>query len=139
MSKDKNDAANPSDNSPIFTAEVLGRRLPLRRGKSKRRRQHWTAEEMRRRFAACPRCSFFLAAYERLPGSAPLETAVSHVRGGWLTLSWSRAVGDLVYKAYGSRNDQNFYYYESLCPECQRAYICWAATEEKPGSFHITI
>ncbi len=81
-------------------------------------------------FAACGRCSFFLAGYKVAGGRDAVETAVAQRGKHWLTLSWTQSVANLVHKSYGSRVDIECYHYEGCCSECQRHFVYQAAGGE---------
>lgn len=90
-------------------------------------------------FAACGRCSYFLAGYRVVCGVEDLETAIDRCKSGWLVLTWNHAVRELVYKSYDCRVDIDFSHYEGCCPECRRHFICETGEGEQPGTFRIVI
>ena len=75
------------------------------------------------RFAACGRCSFFLAGYRVIHGDEMLEETVRRVKSGWLTLAWNHAMRELVTKSYGVRLNVDYAHYEGRCTECGRHFI----------------
>lgn len=79
------------------------------------------------RFAACGRCSFFLAGYRVMVGEDGLETAAAHVEREKLTLTWEFAMRELVSKSYGVQLYLDHYFYNGRCPECGRAFAFQAA------------
>ncbi len=90
-------------------------------------------------FAACGRCSFFLAGYTVAGGEGALETAVAQRGKKWLHLTWNRDVANLVHKSYGSRVDINCYHYEGRCQECRRRFVYHAEDESGAPSFRIEL
>ena len=88
--------------------------------------------EVRLRYSDCGRCSFFLAGYKVLFGDEDLETAVAHRDGGWLLLTYTPKMRELINKSYGTRLDVDNYYYDGLCPECRRTFIFRAAHDDLP-------
>ncbi|MBE2223260.1 MAG: hypothetical protein IAF02_17100 [Anaerolineae bacterium] len=91
-------------------------------------------------FAPCGRCGYFLTGYRALNGLDDLETAVSESKGGWLSLTWSLEMYDLVLKSYGNRIEANDLHYDGSCSECRRTFIYKTApSENKPATFRIEI
>jgi hypothetical protein len=80
------------------------------------------ADEMVAWFAACARCSFFLAGYRIAFGLDELQTAAFDSKSGWLSLSWNNAMCKLVRKSYGNRMDLDCFHFEGCCPECHRQF-----------------
>lgn len=92
------------------------------------------------RFASCGRCSFLLTAYRLTRDPAGFETAVTKIKGGWLTLTWDTAMCKLVSHSYGVRFDIEAFFLEGCCPECRRAYVCKLDSQDKkPPYFRIKI
>jgi hypothetical protein len=91
-------------------------------------------------FAACGRCSFFLAGYGLIDGEDVLETAVSNRGKKWLTVSWSHDLSQLVHKTYGSRIDVTCYHFAGQCKECHRRFTYQASEkEDEPATFRIEL
>jgi hypothetical protein len=90
-------------------------------------------------FAACGRCSFFLAGYGLIGDEDVLETAVSSRGKKWLTVPWSHDLAQLVYKTYGSRIDVTYYHFEGQCKECQRRFTYQGSEEDQPPTFRIEL
>ena len=120
-----------------------GRQLtaePKQSTERKKRRDSPALRQIVSWFAACGRCSFFLAGYRLIGDEDALETAVANRGKKWLTVPWSHALADLVHKSYGSRTDIDSYYLEGQCLECQRRFTYRGAeAEEKPGTFRIEL
>ena len=89
-------------------------------------------------FAACGRCSFFLAGYSIAGGEGALETAVAYRGKQWLYLTWTHAVANLVHKSYGSRVDIHCYHYEGRCQECHRRFVYDAADKHAGPTFRLS-
>lgn len=75
-----------------------------------------------RNFAACGRCSYFLAGYRVMVGIDGLETAVSNRKDPWLSFHWSHAMNDLVSRSYGIRLDVKMMTLNGICGECRRPF-----------------
>lgn len=75
-----------------------------------------------RNFAACGRCSYFLAGYRVMVGVDGLETAVSNIKDPWLSFDWSHAMNDLVSRSYGIRLDVKLMTLNGICGECRRPF-----------------
>lgn len=80
-------------------------------------------QQVQRNFAACDRCSFFLAGYKILHGQESVDAAVEGTDGRWLTLVWDPQTRMLLQKSYGGRLDLELDYYDSQCPVCQRRFV----------------
>lgn len=81
-------------------------------------------------FAACGRCSYFLAGYRLISDEAALETAVANRGKKWLTVPWSQELADLIHKTYGSRIDTSYYHIDGQCPECCRRFTYQEANKK---------
>lgn len=90
-------------------------------------------------FAACGRCSFFLAGYRLIVSDEELETAVANRSKKWLTIPWSNDLAELVHKTYGSRIDISCYHFEGQCVECHRRFTYQGADEAEPATFRIEL
>jgi len=73
-------------------------------------------------FAACGRCSYFLAGYRVIHGVENLETAVFNNKAGWLSLSWNHEMRKLLTKSYGIELYADIYLFDGCCSECGRHY-----------------
>lgn len=103
-------------------------RKPRSKPKSGRKRKRKPAQDqVKALFAACGRCSFFLAGIQLVCGEAALNTAVEQRGTRWLTFPWNWELVDLVQKSYGSRVDIDCYHFEGCCPECRRNFVYQAA------------
>jgi hypothetical protein len=91
-------------------------------------------------FAACARCSYFLAGYRVEYGLEGLETVAVDSKAGWLSLSWSQSMCKLVRKSYGNRMDLDCYHYDGSCPECHRQFTYHADDNgDVPARFRIEL
>lgn len=107
--------------------------------RSLRKRKHAVAEVIAW-FAACARCSFFLAGYRFACGIEELESAVSGSKAGWLALNWSQSMCQLVRKSYGSAVDMDCFHLDGSCPECHRQFVYHAGENgDQAGRFRIEV
>jgi hypothetical protein len=90
-------------------------------------------------FAACARCSFFLAGYQLEHSGDQIIEAARNNDTGWLNLDWNQAICKLLRKSYGSHLDVDCYHYEGVCPECHRQFVYHAADDESAGQLQIEI
>ena len=91
-------------------------------------------------FAACGRCSFYLAGYRLICDEDALETAVANRGKKWLTVPWTYDLAKLIHKTYGSRIDITCYHFEGQCMECHRRFTYQGAEkEDKPATFRIEL
>ena len=118
---------------------------PVKRKKEKRdrprkRRPASGMVKVAARFAACGRCSFFLAGYKALVGEEALEMAVSQRGHHWLRLPWNQSATDLLHKSYGRRVEADCFHYEGICRECRRHFIYEAPdAADEPPQFRIEL
>ncbi len=85
-------------------------------------------------FAACGRCSYFLAGYRVIHGGENLETAVDNSKAGWLSLSWNHAMLELISKSFGIEIYADFLQYDGCCPDCGRHFIYQAGDTPKDAA-----
>jgi len=78
-------------------------------------------EEIKIAFGTCPRCSYFLTGYRLIHDD--LDQAITENQEGWIVLSWSGPMRNLVHKVYGGRIDLEVTHFSGICRECHRAYI----------------
>lgn len=91
-------------------------------------------------FAACGRCSFFLAGYGLICDEDVLETAVANRSKKWLTIPWSHDLAQLIHKTYGSRIDITCYHFEGQCKECHRRFMYQGTeNEDESATFRIEL
>ncbi len=113
---------------------------PTPKPKPVRRKSAPSLKQVVNWFAACARCSFFLAGYKTAVGADALDEAAGDSHAGWLTLAWNQAVCSLVHKSYGSRLDMDCYHYDGICPDCRRHFSFRGAVEEdERNSFQIEL
>ena len=106
------------------------KRRKKRSSRSKRAKKDVSAQDIVTWFAACGRCSFFLAGYRLLDEVDSLETAVTGSESGWLSLTWNQEMCHLLNKSYGCRVDIECFYLDGTCPECHRHFVFRAADED---------
>jgi len=131
--------AEVDSNSEGPSAAKTERVIPPKRKKHKKQPTNQEIARVTSWFAACGRCSFFLAGYTVAGGEGALETAVAYRGNHWLYLNWSHAVANLVHKSYGSRVDIQSYHFEGRCQECQRRFVYDAADEHAAPIFQIEL
>lgn len=123
------DAVEPAAS---LTEPIRGQRLNKALSAAERKVVSW--------FAACGRCSFFLAGYRLTCSEAAWETAVAQRKKNWLVLPWSHAAVNLVHKGYGSQIDVDCYHYEGQCRECHRRFVFQVGEDEsEPATFRIEL
>ena len=133
----------PTTKKPATKNEATGKQKrpssPPKHKKTRRKGKRATAEydKMVAHFAACGRCSYFLAGYRVLHGVENLETAVSQSPADKLDLSWNFDMRDLLTKSYGITFDIDHLHIEAVCPECGRQYNYSAGDDKKEDAFHI--
>ena len=97
-------------------------------------------EGVQKQFVACSRCSYFLAGYRVIHGSAGLESAVAGSDGEWLVLEWNEETRHLVQKSYGCQIDMEWQQFSACCPFCNRRFdITYTDQEEnqpEPAGAH---
>lgn len=116
----------------------------LEESKQSTERKKWRVSPALRQvvswFAACGRCSFFLAGYRLICDEDALETAVANRSKKWLTVPWSHDMAELVHKTYGSRIDISCYHFEGQCMECHRRFTYQGTeNEDEPAAFRIEL
>lgn len=79
-------------------------------------------------FTACPRCSYFVAAYRLI--QPDFDDAAQRSSGDWLDLTWDSAVSKLLHKSYGYETGEDLQALQGVCPECRRAFVYEAGDEE---------
>jgi hypothetical protein len=87
----------------------------------RRKRRHYSEQDVHIRFTSCGRCSLFLTTY-RLSHEEEFLAAVEEIDADWLVLPWHPDMRELVNKSYGSPVDIESYYFEGTCPECRRPF-----------------
>ena len=87
----------------------------------RRKRRHYSEQDVHIRFTSCGRCSLFLTTY-RLSHEEEFVAAIEEIDADWLVLPWHPDMRDLVNKSYGSPVDIESYYLEGTCPECRRPF-----------------
>ncbi|MCA9962057.1 MAG: hypothetical protein KC443_23640 [Anaerolineales bacterium] len=132
-----------SDDGPLPEVRLPSRSQRQRRPHARRSghqpQSQVSVDAVLARFAACDRCSYFLTGYYSKLGLDNLQTAVSQIDAGWLTLTWSPVTRTLVETAYGTSVDRGHYYYEGCCPNCHRAFTFWAKDEAAQPDFQISM
>ncbi|MCB9420702.1 MAG: hypothetical protein H6667_12920 [Ardenticatenaceae bacterium] len=106
----------------------------------KKRRDSPALRQIMTWFAACGRCSFFLAGYRLICDEEALETAVANRSKKWLVVPWSHALAELIHKTYGSRIDISCYHFEGQCVECHRRFTFQGSEkDDEPATFRIEL
>ncbi len=110
----------------------------IARPSGRRKRHHYSNEDINLRFTSCGRCGLFLISY-RLSHEQELAEAIKDIDADWLALPWHHDMRELVNKSFGSPIDIKSYYLEGSCPECHRAF-CYAEPDpEQTAWFLITL
>jgi hypothetical protein len=78
---------------------------------------------MRRRFAACGRCGYFIGDLQLCLGEEALQSAALNSRDGWLRFDGDETFRRLLSNAFGVQLDVGFDYFDGSCPECRRRFI----------------
>ncbi len=139
----QNLAAQPNEEKPAAKNKDTGKQKrpssskKHRKLRRKGKRATTNYDKMVAHFAACGRCSYFLAGYRVLHGVENLETAVSQSPAEKLNLSWNFDMRDLLTKSYGVTFYIDHLYFEAVCPECGRQYNYTAGDEGKEDTFHV--
>jgi hypothetical protein len=96
---------------------------PVKEARRLSRAERETYERMRRRFAACGRCGYFLGDLQVYLGEETLQSAGLASRDDWLRLEGDATFRRLLLNAYGVELDIDYDYYDGCCPECRRRFI----------------
>jgi hypothetical protein len=104
----------------------------------RRKRSHYSEEDIHLRFTSCGRCSLFLTTY-RLSHEEEFLNAIDEIDADWLILPWHPDMRDLVNKSYGSPVDIESYYLEGTCPECLRSFSFAEPEPDLPAWFLIKL
>ena len=107
--------------------------------KKKSRKDMAQYNQMVSHFAACGRCSYFLAGYRVIHGVEELETAVFNSKAGWLTLAWNDDTRKLLTKSYGIELFSDTYHFDGCCPECGRHYTFQVGNAKRAASLRVQI
>lgn len=87
------------------------------------RAERETYDRLRRRFAACGRCGYFLADLQIYLGEEALQSAGLASRDDWLRLEGDETFRRLLAGAYGVQLDIDYDYFNGTCPECRRPFV----------------
>ena len=98
----------------------------------KKKRKPVDISPLVRNFAACGRCSYFLAGYRVLVGTEGLETAVAEKKPNWLVLEWSHRMIDLVSRSYGIPLNFDNLSVTAICEECRRPFRLAHVGDDEP-------
>ena len=104
----------------------------------RRKRRHYTEEDVLLRFTSCGRCGLFLTTY-RLNHNQEFLEAIDAVEADWLILPWDPGMRELVNKSYGSPVDVQSYFVEGTCPECYRSFSFAEPDPEQPAWFLVKL
>ena len=80
-------------------------------------------DRQQRRFAACGRCSYFVADCRVKLGGEAYQTAVLDSRDGWVRLEGDHGIHRMAMGAYGVELDAEFDLFDGSCPECRRRFV----------------
>lgn len=80
-------------------------------------------DRRRRRFAACGRCSYFVADCGLYLGESALQSAILAAGDGWLQVEGDATLHKLAMNAYGVHLDETFELFDGICPECRRRFV----------------
>ena len=80
-------------------------------------------DRQQRRFAACGRCSYFVADCRVKLGGDAYQTAVLDSRDGWVRLEGDHGIHRMAMGAYGVELDAEFDLFDGSCPECRRRFV----------------
>ncbi len=80
-------------------------------------------DRQQRRFAACGRCSYFVADCRVFLGQEAFQTAVLDTADDWLRLEGDETFRRLISNAYGIEVDVGYDYLDGSCPECRRRFV----------------
>jgi hypothetical protein len=140
-----------TDTGPLSGEESARRQEASRDGKRRGRRskeketpETTMLERVARRFQVCGRCSTFLAECRAKLDAKILDDALQQLEADkekeWLVLPWEPDVRLMVFKTYAIPDDQDYYYFDSHCPECGRRFIYHVhPIQETPSSFHLRL
>jgi hypothetical protein len=96
---------------------------PVKETRRLSRAERETYERMRRRFAACGRCGYFLGDLQVYLGEEALQSAGLASRDDWLRLEGDATFRRLLLNAYGVDLDIDYDYFDGACPECRRRFV----------------
>jgi hypothetical protein len=111
------------DAIPADRPEPVEPAAPVKEARRLSRAERETYERMRRRFAACGRCGYFLGDLQVHLGEETLQSASLASRDNWLRLDGDATFRRLLLNAYGAELDIDYDYYEGCCPECRRRFV----------------
>jgi len=104
----------------------------------RRKRRHYSEEDVHLRFSSCGRCSLFLTTY-RLEHNQEFLEALDEIDADWLILPWHPGMRELVNKSFGAPVDVQSYYLEGTCPECYRSFSFAEPDPDHPAWFLIKL
>lgn len=104
----------------------------------RRKRPHYSEEDVLLRFTSCGRCGLFLTTY-RLSHDQEFIEAIEEIEADWLILPWHPGMRELVNKSYGSPVDVESYFLEGTCPQCRRAFSYAEPNPDQPAWFLVKL
>jgi len=104
----------------------------------RRKRRHYSEEDVHLRFTSCARCGLFLTTY-RLSHNQEFIEAIEEIDADWLILPWHPGMRELVNKSFGSPVDVQSYFLEGTCPECQRPFSYAEPNPDQPAWFLVKL
>lgn len=114
--------AQSSETAPADPPAPAEPPAPVKEPRRLSRGERETYERMRRRFAACGRCGYFLGDLQIYLGEEALQSAALASRDTWLRLEGDSLFRRLLSNAYGVELDIDYDYYDGCCPECRRRF-----------------
>lgn len=103
---------------------------PVQEPRRLSRAERETYDRQRRRFAACGRCSYFVADCRVYLGEEALQSAILDSSDGWVQMEGSTTFRRLLSNAYGVQLDVGYDYFDGSCPECRRRYVYSEGADE---------
>ena len=104
----------------------------------RRKRRHYSEEDILLRFTSCGRCGLFLTTY-RLAHDQEFLEAIDEIEADWLILPWHPGMRELVNKSYGSPVDVQSFFLEGTCPECYRSFSYAEPDPDQPAWFLVKL
>ncbi len=110
----------------------------LARSGGRRKRHHYSQEDVLLRFTSCGRCGVFLTNF-RLEHGPEFDEALLDIEADWLALPWHADMREMVNKSYGAPIDVQSYLLEGSCPECRRPFSYTESTAGHPAWFLVKL
>ena len=140
--KEMSDAEHLADSAPVEATTPqadASDNTDNQQANGERQRKQLVLKEIVSWFAACARCSFFLAGYQLEYNRDQSIQETDSSESGWLNLGWNQSICKLLRKSYGFHLYMDCYHYEGVCPECQRQFVYHVSEEGSKGRFQIEL